>query len=116
MSTIFTKILNKEIPADIVYEDEQVTAFKDINPQAPVHILIIPNKEIPTVNDVTEEDAAMLGRLFVAAKQIAKEQGIAEDGYRLLVNCGSHGGQEVMHLHMHLLGGRGLGPMLAQRG
>lgn len=114
MSTIFKKILDREIPADIVYEDDHVTAFKDINPQAPVHILIIPNKEIPTVDDVEVEDALLLGRLFVAAKQIARDQGIAEDGYRLLVNCREHGGQEVYHLHMHLLGGKPLGPMLAK--
>jgi histidine triad (HIT) family protein len=114
MPTIFSKILAKEIPADIVYEDEHVTAFKDINPRAPVHILIIPNKEIPTVDDVEDADAELLGRLFLAAKKIAREQGIAESGYRLLVNCRDDGGQEVYHLHMHLLGGRSLGPMLAK--
>jgi histidine triad (HIT) family protein len=115
MPTIFSKILAKEIPADIVYEDDRVTAFRDISPQAPTHILIIPNKEIPTVNDVTEADEAVLGHLFIVAKKLAEQEGIAEDGYRLLVNCGSHGGQEVFHLHMHLLGGRKLGPMLAKR-
>jgi len=115
MSTIFSKIINKEIPADIVYEDELVLAFKDINPQAPAHILIIPKKEIPTVNDISEVDEPVLGRLFTVAAKIAKEQGIAESGYRLMVNVNADGGQEVFHLHMHLLGGRPLGPMLARR-
>jgi histidine triad (HIT) family protein len=112
MSTIFKKIIDREIDADIVYETDDVLAFKDISPQAPVHILIIPKKEIPTVNDVQEADAALLGKLFVAAKQIAAEQGIAESGYRLIVNTRDDGGQEVYHLHVHLLGGRKLGPML----
>ncbi len=114
MPTIFSRIIAKEIPASIVYQDEQVTAFKDINPQAPVHILVVPNKEIPTVDDVTPEDEAVLGHMFVVARQIAREQGIAENGYRLIVNCREDGGQEVYHLHMHLLGGRRLGPMLAK--
>ncbi len=110
--TIFSKIIRKEIPADIVYQDDLVTAFRDIAPQAPTHILIIPNKIIPTVNDVTAEDEQVLGHLFVIAAKIAKEQGIAEDGYRLVVNCNKHGGQEVFHLHMHLVGGKQLGKML----
>ncbi|MFU2143236.1 purine nucleoside phosphoramidase [Gallibacterium anatis] len=110
--TIFSKIIRKEIPADIVYQDDLVTAFRDIAPQAPTHILIIPNKIIPTVNDVTAEDERVLGHLFVIAAKIAKEQGIAEDGYRLVVNCNKHGGQEVFHLHMHLVGGKQLGKML----
>jgi histidine triad (HIT) family protein len=112
--TIFSKIIRREIPADIVYQDELVTAFRDINPQAPTHILIIPNKLIPTTNDVTAEDEAALGRLFTVAARIAAQEGIAADGYRLLVNCNQHGGQEVYHLHMHLLGGRPLGPMLSR--
>jgi len=116
MSTIFSKIINKEIPSDIVYQDDDVTAFKDIKPQAPVHILIIPNKEIPTVNDVTDADAQVLGKLFVVAKNIAQEMGIAESGYRLIINCRDDGGQEVYHLHMHLLGGENLGPMLSKKG
>ena len=115
MATIFSKIIAREIPAEIVYEDEHITAFKDIHPIAPVHILIIPKREIPTVNDAAEDDVELLGRLFVAAKKIAAEQGIAESGYRLIVNCGEDGGQEVMHLHMHLVGGRKLGPMLVKR-
>lgn len=114
--TIFSKIIRREVPSDIVYQDEQVTAFRDINPQAPVHILIVPNKLIPTANDVTAEDEQLLGHMFVVAKQIAAQEGIAESGYRLLVNCNRDAGQEIYHLHMHLLGGRRLGPMLARRG
>lgn len=114
MSTIFSKIINKEIDADIVYEDDLVIAFKDINPQAPTHILIVPRKEIPTVNDATADDEATLGRMMTVAAKIADEQGIADDGYRLMVNCNEHGGQEVFHLHMHLLGGKPLGPMLCK--
>ncbi|MCG9553070.1 purine nucleoside phosphoramidase [Vibrio sp. Isolate31] len=110
--TIFSKIINKEIPADLLYQDDLVTAFRDINPRAPSHILIIPNKLIPTTNDVEEEDEAMMGRMFTVARKLAKEEGIAEDGYRLIVNCNSHGGQEVYHVHMHLVGGRPLGPLL----
>jgi histidine triad (HIT) family protein len=111
--TIFSKIIRKEIPADIVYQDDLVTAFRDINPRAPTHILIIPNNLIPTVDDVTSEDEQVLGRLFTTASKIARAEGIAEDGYRLIVNCRQYGGQEVYHLHMHLLGGRPLGRMVA---
>ncbi len=114
--TIFSKIIRREIPAEIVYQDELVTAFRDINPQAPTHILIVPNKLIPTVNDVTAEDELVLGRLFTVAKRIAEQEGIAESGYRLLVNCNRDAGQEVYHLHMHVFGGRPLGPMLQKRG
>ncbi|RIH73742.1 purine nucleoside phosphoramidase [Vibrio cyclitrophicus] len=110
--TIFSKIINKEIPADLLYQDDLVTAFRDINPRAPSHILIIPNKLIPTTNDVEVEDEAMMGRMFTVARKLAKKEGIAEDGYRLIVNCNSHGGQEVYHIHMHLVGGRPLGPLL----
>ena len=110
--TLFSKIVRRELPADIVFQDDQVTAFRDINPQAPTHILIVPNKIIPTVNDVTQEDEATLGHLFTIAHQIAKSEGIDTEGYRLLINCGQHANQEVFHLHMHLLGGRPLGPML----
>ncbi len=115
MTTIFSKIIAGEIPAAIVYKDDRVTAFKDINPQAPVHILIVPNKEIPTVNDVTPEDEGLLGHMLVVAKQIARDQGIAESGYRLIINCRDDAGQEIYHLHMHLVGGRRLGPMLTRR-
>jgi histidine triad (HIT) family protein len=113
--TIFSKIIRKEIPAEILYQDELVTAFRDINPQAPTHILIIPNKLIPTANDVTAEDETTLGRMFTVAAKLAAQEGIDADGYRLMINCNRHGGQEVYHLHMHLLGGRPLGPMLARR-
>ncbi|MEZ4658802.1 MAG: HIT domain-containing protein [Caldilineaceae bacterium] len=112
--TIFSKIIRREIPADVVYQDELVTAFRDINPQAPTHILLVTNKLIPTAAEVTMEDELALGRLFTAAAQIAKAEGIAEGGYRLIVNCNEHGGQEVYHLHMHLLGGRRLGRMVPQ--
>lgn len=110
--TIFSKIVRGEAPADIVYRDDRVTAFRDIHPQAPTHILVIPNKAIPTVNDVTPDDEALLGHLFVVAAKLAEEEGIAEDGYRLIVNCNRDGGQIVFHLHMHLLGGRPIGRMV----
>ncbi|MBC8098495.1 MAG: HIT domain-containing protein [Armatimonadetes bacterium] len=116
MSTIFAKIIAKETPTEILYQDELVTAFRDIHPQAPTHILIVPNHEIPTVNDVTAADEAALGRLFTVAKLIAEREGIAAGGYRLIINCNADAGQEVYHLHMHIMGGRGLGPMLMPRG
>ena len=110
--TLFSKIVKGELPADIVFQDDRVTAFRDIHPQAPTHILIVPNKIIPTVNDVSEEDEATLGHMFVVARDLAASEGIAEEGYRLLVNCGRDANQEVFHLHMHVLGGRPLGRML----
>lgn len=113
--TIFSKIIRREIPSDIVYQDDRVTAFRDINPQAPVHILIVPNKLIPTALDVAPEDEATLGHMFIVAKKIAEQEGFAADGFRLVVNCGKHGHQEIFHLHMHLFGGRPLGPMLARK-
>lgn len=107
MPTIFTKIINKEIPADIVFESENILAFKDINPKAPVHVLIIPKIEIPKVTDIKgSEHAALLGEMIDAANKIAKDFEIADDGFRLVFNCGKNGGQEVYHLHLHLLGGR----------
>jgi len=112
--TIFSKIIRREIPADIVYQDELVTAFRDINPQAPTHILIVPNRVIPTVDDLTEDDEPLLGRMITIAKKIAAQEGL-DKGYRLLVNCKEHGHQEVFHLHIHLFGGRPLGPMLPGR-
>ncbi len=112
--TIFSKIIRREIPADVLYQDELVTAFRDIHPRAPTHILIVPNVLIPTANDVAAEHEAALGRLFTVARKLAAEAGIAENGYRLIVNCNEHGGQEVFHIHMHLVGGRALGPMLAR--
>ena len=111
--TLFTQIINQEIPADIIFQDDRVTAFRDIQPQAPIHILIIPNKPIPSVNQVTAEDEAVLGHLFIVAKQLAEQEGLSANGYRLIVNCGDHGGQEVYHLHMHLMGGKQLGRMVA---
>lgn len=106
--TVFTKIIRGELPADIVYEDDEVMAFRDINPQAPVHVLIIPKIEIATVNDIEPGQAELLGKLFLAAQKIAADEGIADDGFRLVVNCNRHGCQEVFHLHMHLIGGRQL--------
>ncbi len=114
--TIFGRIVQGEIPADIVYQDDLVTAFRDVNPQAPTHVLIVPNKAIPTVADVTPDDEQTLGRMFIAAAKLAEDEGVAADGYRLIVNCRENGGQEVLHLHMHLLGGRRLGPMLQRPG
>ena len=116
MSTIFAKIIRGELPSDKVFQDERVTAFRDINPAAPTHILIVPNKVIPTMNDVTAEDEALLGHMMVVASRLAAQEGIAEDGYRLIINCNEHGGQEVFHLHLHLLGGRRLGPMVKRAG
>ncbi len=113
--TIFSKIIRGDIPSDIVYRDDVATAFRDINPLAPTHVLIVPNKIIPTVNDATVEDETVLGHLFVVAAKIAEQEGIAENGYRLIVNCNKHGGQEVFHLHVHLLGGRPMGPMVVRR-
>ena len=111
--TIFSKIIAREIPADIVYEDDLVMAFRDINPQAPTHILIIPRKVIPTVSDIAPGDEALVGHLFTVAAQIARDEGISDNGYRLIMNCRDHGGQEVYHLHLHLLGGRALGRMVS---
>ena len=112
--TLFSRIIAGEIPADIVYRDDLVTAFRDIQPQAPVHILIVSNHIIPSVDDVTATDEPTLGRLFSAAKAIAAQEGLA-DGYRLIVNCKADGGQEIPHLHLHLLGGEPIGPMRARR-
>jgi len=112
MPTLFTKIIKGELPSDIVYQDEYVTAFRDINPVAPTHVLIIPNKVIPTVNDLGDEDVQVAGRMLLVAKKVAEQEGIAEDGYRLIINCNQHGGQEIYHLHMHLVGGRPMGPMV----
>ena len=112
MSTIFSKIISGESPADIVFKDERITAFRDINPAAPTHILIVPNKHIATVNDLEEEDAELVGHMVLTAKRLAAEEGIADRGYRLIVNCNRDGGQVVFHLHLHLIGGRPLGPMV----
>ena len=112
MSTIFSRIIAGEVPADIVYRDDRVTAFRDINPAAPTHILIVPNREIPTVNDLADEDGALAGHMLLVARDLAKSEGIDESGYRLIINCNRDGNQEVFHLHMHLIGGRPLGGMV----
>jgi histidine triad (HIT) family protein len=104
--TIFGKIARGEIPADILYEDDDVLAFRDVSPQAPTHFLVIPRKPIATLNDLTPEDAELVGRLFLAAKQVAEQEGIAESGYRTVINCNAGAGQSVFHLHLHVLGGR----------
>ena len=111
--TIFGQIVSGEISADVVYRDELVTAFRDIEPQAPTHVLVVPNKPVPTLADVTEADEPVLGRMIRVASRLAEEDGIDEEGYRLIMNCRAHGGQEVYHLHLHLLGGRPLGKMLS---
>ena len=115
MSTIFSKIISGELPADIVYKDDKVTCFRDINPRAPTHVLIIPNKEIATVNDLEPEDAELMGHMLLTAKKIAQDEGVAESGYRIIINCNKDGNQEVFHLHMHLIGGRNLGAMVPSR-
>lgn len=104
--TIFAKIARREIPAQIVYRDDDVTAFRDLNPAAPTHILIVPNKIIPTLNDATAEDERLLGKLLLTAQKLAKDEGIAAGGYRVVMNCNADGGQSVYHIHLHLLGGR----------
>jgi histidine triad (HIT) family protein len=113
MPTIFEKIIAGELSADIVYKDERVTAFRDIHPRAPTHILIVPNKPIPTTNDIADEDESLIGHLVTVARDLARQEGIAKNGYRLIINCNEHGGQEVYHLHLHLLGGKRLGAMVA---
>lgn len=105
---LFLKIISREIPADIVYETDDVLAFRDVNPQAPLHVLIVPKTRIPTINDMQTGDAELFGKLFLAARDIAKEQGVAEEGYRVVMNCNSGAGQTVFHVHLHLLGGRAL--------
>jgi len=111
---VFCKIVKGELPAKVVYEDELVMAFHDINPQAPVHILVIPKEHIPTLNDLEERHKELIGHIFLVIKKIAQELGIADSGYRVIVNCNRDGGQEVYHLHYHLLGGKPLGPMVCR--
>ena len=103
---LFCKILVKDVPAEVVYENEHVLAFKDIYPKAPFHVLIIPKKHITTLNDLHADDTELAGQLFVAAKAIATEQGFADDGYRMMMNCGEGGGQIIFHLHLHLMAGK----------
>ncbi len=105
---LFCKIISGEIPSSKVYEDEYVYAFNDISPEAPVHVLIVPKEHIESANDIDENNADIVAKIFLAAKKIAKEKGIAEGGYRIVNNCGDNGGQTVKHLHFHLLGGRAL--------
>ncbi len=115
MTTLFEKIIAGELPGDFVHSDEHIVAIRDINPVAPVHILLIPRKPIPTVNDLTAQDEPLVGHMFSVARQLASAEGIADDGYRLIFNCNEHGGQEVYHLHLHLIGGARLSGMGAAR-
>jgi histidine triad (HIT) family protein len=103
---LFLKIIDREIPADIVFENDEILAFRDIDPQAPVHILIIPKRRIPTINDLDSGDRELVGNMLLAARDIARAEGLSEDGYRLVFNCNPNGGQSVYHIHLHLLGGR----------
>ena len=103
---IFCKIVNKEVPADIVFEDDELVAFNDISPQAPIHVLVVPKAHISTVNDLDEDHAGLVGRMVLRAQALAEARGIDEDGYRLILNCNAGGGQTVFHIHLHLLGGR----------
>lgn len=105
---LFCKILDGDIPADIVHESDTTIAFRDINPQAPTHVLIIPRQHIATINDIDEEHQAVVGSLFRAAREIAAQEGVADDGYRTVMNCNQAAGQTVFHIHLHLLGGRNL--------
>lgn len=107
--TIFDKIIRKEIPAEIIYEDELALAFSDINPQAPVHFLVIPKKQIPTINDIQVEDKALIGHLYWVAAQITAKMGVAEQGFRTVMNCNEYGGQTVYHIHLHVLAGKPMG-------
>ncbi len=106
---LFCKIANKEIKSDIVYEDGEIVAFKDINPKAPVHFVVIPRKHIASLNEIAESDADILGKMLLRIKEIAHKHGIAEGGYRTVINCNKDAGQEVFHIHMHVLGGRKMG-------
>ena len=108
MDCIFCQIVAGKIPSEIVYQDDEVIAFRDINPQAPIHLLIIPKRHIPSLTHLTEEDLPLMGHMVNTANQLAKREGIAETGYRLAISCGKEGGQLVPHLHMHLIGGRRL--------
>jgi histidine triad (HIT) family protein len=113
MPTLFERIIAGELPATFIHRDDQVVAFRDIHPRAPTHVLIVPVKPIPTLNDVTAADVPLLGHMLRVATELARREGIADDGYRVIINCNRHGGQEVYHLHLHLLGGQPLGPMVS---
>jgi histidine triad (HIT) family protein len=106
---LFCKFVSGEIKPDVVYEDEEVLAFRDVNPQAPTHILVIPKRHISTLNELESGDAELIGKLYLAAQKVAEDEGIAEPGYRTLINCNADGGQAVFHIHLHLLGGRPMG-------
>ena len=106
---LFLKIISREIPADIVYENDDVLAFRDVNPQAPLHVLIIPKAHVRTINDMQPTDSELFGKLFLAAQKIAADEGVSEDGYRVVMNCNAAAGQTVFHVHLHLLGGRQFG-------
>jgi histidine triad (HIT) family protein len=106
---LFLKIIKREIPADIVYENDEILAFRDINPQAPTHVLIIPKIHIRTINDIEGENTELIGKMFLVAAEIARQEGFAEEGYRVVMNCNQAGGQMVYHIHLHLLGGRQMG-------
>ena len=112
MPTLFEKIIAGELPANVVYRDSRVVAFLDIRPAAPVHILIVPHKVIPTTDDIEDDDAALLGHMVIVARDLARAHGVAKSGYRLIINCNPDSGQEVYHLHLHLIGGRPLGPLV----
>ncbi len=112
MSSLFTKIINREIPADIVYEDEKVIAFKDINPVAKFHVLVVPKKEISNINEIKPEDSELIGYIFLVIQKLAKEFGIDKSGYRVVSNCNEDAGQTVFHIHFHLIGGNPLGTMV----
>jgi histidine triad (HIT) family protein len=112
MPTLFEKIIAGELPANMVYRDDRVVAFTDIRPAAPTHILIVPIKVIPTTDDVSDEDESLLGHMVIVARDLARQYKIAESGYRLIINCNPDSGQEVYHLHLHLIGGRPLGPLV----
>jgi len=111
---IFCKIIKKEIPSTIVYEDDDILAFRDINPVAPVHILVIPKKHIESVIELKEEDEKVVGKIYTVINKIAKQENINENGFRIVVNCGEDGGQEVKHLHFHILGGKKLGTKICE--
>jgi histidine triad (HIT) family protein len=109
MACLFCQIAEKKIPSDIIYEDESILAFRDIDPQAPTHFLVIPKEHIETLNDLTPEKSALIGEMVNRAKELAGKEGVAESGYRMVMNCNQDGGQSVFHIHLHLLGGRNLG-------
>jgi histidine triad (HIT) family protein len=112
MPTLFERIIAGEVPSTTIYRDDRVVAFLDIRPAAPVHILIVPHKVIPTTDDIADEDESLIGHMVIVARNLAREKGIAKSGYRLVINCNPDSGQEVYHLHVHLIGGRPLGPLV----